>query len=215
MKTTSALLFYLPLAIAGILESFSNPDQLWIGTHSLPELALAGYQVAYSFAWIFVGIAFNIHQVVIVFANDAASRAKVKRFVWAVGIITTCSMLLLTLSGGTAWVMRNLIGVDDDIMHTAVNNVIVLSFYASCLLCQRTICRHANRRQANLQCHRRQNNEYGRHSHSYLLYSRLYAAAGTLFGRLGHFLWLHSGRNNRLLARTRDIDTSAANTHHP
>ncbi|HBK85938.1 MAG TPA: hypothetical protein DDZ53_07915, partial [Firmicutes bacterium] len=75
-----------------------------------------------------VGIAFNIHQVVIVFANDAAASAKVRRFVWTVGLITTCGLLLLTFTGGTSWIIENIIGVDASIRQTAVNNVIVLSF---------------------------------------------------------------------------------------
>lgn len=129
LRPSTALLFYLPLAAASILESFSKPlINSGLARTASPELALAGYQVAYSFAWIFVGIAFNIHQVVIVFANDAAASAKVRRFVWTVGLITTCGLLLLTFTGGTSWIIENIIGVDASIRQTAVNNVIVLSF---------------------------------------------------------------------------------------
>lgn len=129
VSTRSALLFYLPLAVASILENFAKPlINSGLARTASPELALAGYQVAYSFAWIFVGIAFNIHQVVIVFGNSAESLAKVRRFVWTVGIITTGSLLLLTFSGATGWIIENIIGVDADIRRTAVNNVVVLAF---------------------------------------------------------------------------------------
>lgn len=129
ISTSSALLFYLPLAAASVIENFAKPlINSGLARTASPELAIAGYQVAYSFAWIFVGIAFNIHQVVIVFGNDAASLAKVRRFVWAVGLITTCSLLLLTFTGGTGWIIENVIGVDAAIRQTAVNNVIVLAF---------------------------------------------------------------------------------------
>lgn len=129
LSNRSVLLFYLPLAAASVIENFAKPlINSGLARTASPELAIAGYQVAYSFAWIFVGIAFNIHQVVIVFANDAASLVKVRRFVWAVGLITTCSLLLLTLTGGTGWIIENVIGVDAAIRQTAVNNVIVLAF---------------------------------------------------------------------------------------
>lgn len=129
ISTSTALLFYLPLAAASILESFARPlINSGLARTATPELALAGYQVAHSFAWIFVGIAFNIHQVVIVFATDAVSLAKVRRFVWTVGLATTCGLLALTFTGATGWIIENIIGVDADIRQTAVNNVIVLSF---------------------------------------------------------------------------------------
>lgn len=129
IRTQSALLFYLPLAVASILENFAKPlINSGLARTASPELAIAGYQVAYSFAWIFVGIAFNIHQVVIVFGNNEEALAKVRRFVWTVGLITTASLLLLTFSGATGWIIENIIGVDADIRQTAVNNVIVLAF---------------------------------------------------------------------------------------
>lgn len=129
IRTRSALLFYLPLAVASILENFAKPlINSGLARTASPELAIAGYQVAYSFAWIFVGIAFNIHQVVIVFGNNEEALAKVRRFVWTVGLITTAGLLLLTFSGATGWIIENIIGVDADIRQTAVNNVIVLAF---------------------------------------------------------------------------------------
>lgn len=124
-----ALLFYLPLAFAALFETFGRPIiNAGLARTAAPELALAGYQIAYSFSFIFVAIAFNIHQVVIVFVRDSRTYARVRTFVWMIGLCTTAALLLLTVSGGTHWLMAKVIGVEQEIITPAVYNVMVLAF---------------------------------------------------------------------------------------
>ncbi len=129
IQPVGALWFYLPLAFAAFFETFGRPIiNAGLARTATPELALAGYQIAYSFSWIFVAIAFNIHQIVIVFVKDSATYRKVRTFVWLIGLCTTSALLLLTISGGTHWLMANVIGVEQDIITPAVHNVLVLAF---------------------------------------------------------------------------------------
>jgi Na+-driven multidrug efflux pump len=93
-----------------------------------PETALAAYQVAYSTAWILVGISFSIHQLVLVFVEDKESFDKVKRFVIGVGVLASSILVLASVTPAGEWLLLNVIGTDPDITGAALTTMLPMAF---------------------------------------------------------------------------------------
>ena len=61
-----AMVFFLPLILASFAQTFSRPGiNAGLARTASPELALASYQVAYSYALIFVSLLWSCHQLVL------------------------------------------------------------------------------------------------------------------------------------------------------
>ena len=124
----SSWVFFFPLIGAQFVQSF---DRLFISAGLArtvgAEVSIAAYQVAWSTAWIFASVAFNIHQVVLVFVRDQESLRTVKRFALSIGV--GFSLLLFTLSVtpiGT-YVLTNWIGTPADITRPTLQMLALIS----------------------------------------------------------------------------------------
>jgi len=126
-KTTWA--FYIPITGALLLQNFIRPFiNAGLARTVNPETALAAYQVAYSFSWILVGISFSIHQLVLVFVENKETFAKVKRFVFGVGIFGSSILLLVSLTPIGEWLLLNVIGTDPSITQAALTTMLPMAF---------------------------------------------------------------------------------------
>lgn len=112
----SAWIFFFPLIGAQFVQSF---DRLFISAGLArtvsAEVSIAAYQVAWSTAWIFASVAFNIHQVVLVFVKDQESLRAVKKFAVSIGVGFSLLLFVLSVTPLGTYVLANWIGTDAEI----------------------------------------------------------------------------------------------------
>lgn len=129
ISVASAWKFFLPLIAAEFVMTFGRPSiNAGLARTVDPETALASFQVARSFAWIFIGMAMRIHQLVLVFVQGHVSYIKVKRFILALGLGNTALLLLLALTPMGEWALVRVIGVSDNLVKPALLTVLLLAF---------------------------------------------------------------------------------------
>ena len=113
--------FFVPLVIAQFAMSFVNPGiSASLARANNPEIAISSYYVARSLGWIFISVGGRIHQMVLVFVEDAHSWRTVFRFTAVVAVLAMAfiSILAFTLAG--PWIYANLLDVDIEIAGPAL-----------------------------------------------------------------------------------------------
>lgn len=125
--TASMWLFFLPLVLAQVITSFINPGiSAGLARTAEPEVAISSYFVARSLAWIFLGMGFRVHQLVLVYVKDKASWQVVRRFVYGLSVIMLISLAILSFTPVGAWVYENIIHVEAQLANDALK---ALSFF--------------------------------------------------------------------------------------
>ena len=128
LTTRQAVVFFLPLALASIANTFIRPViNAGLARTADPSLALASYQVAWSFSYIFAAVAFNIHQLVIVFAREAEHRMSVLRFSLVMGTIGSTSLFVVAITPLGTLALTRLIGVTPELATQALRAIALLS----------------------------------------------------------------------------------------
>ena len=111
-----ALVFFIPLILASFAQTFSRPGiNAGLARTANPELALASYQVAYSFAMIFIALLWSCHQLVLVFAKDRQTFRTVVKFGLVIAGAMSGVLLVCGLSPLGTWVLTTIIGVEAEL----------------------------------------------------------------------------------------------------
>lgn len=128
LTTRQAMVFFLPLVLASITNTFIRPViNAGLARTVDPSLALASYQVAWSFSYIFAAVAFNIHQLVIVFAREPEHRMSVLKFSMLMGTIGTLVLFIVALTPLGTLALTRLIGVTPELAAQALRAIALLS----------------------------------------------------------------------------------------
>ncbi|MFP4457571.1 MAG: hypothetical protein ACLFPS_07920 [Clostridia bacterium] len=117
--------FFIPLVAARIVFSFVKPSiNATLARAVQPEIAISGYFVARSLAWILIAVGFRIHQMVVVYAKNKKSFNKIRKLVLAFALLMSLIIAILALTPAGLWVLNNIIGVENDIAYPAINALI-------------------------------------------------------------------------------------------
>lgn len=128
MTTDKIWWFFIPLVAAQFIHSFSQPGiNAGLARTINPEVALAAYSVAYSFALIFIVMFTRMHQLVLVFVKNKRDWVKVRRFSVCLGVMNSVVLLTIALTPLGEWVMQYLIGVDAQLTAMVLKSVAVLA----------------------------------------------------------------------------------------
>ncbi len=114
----SLMMLTLPVINAGLSRTLN------------PERSLAVFQVAWNLAWMFVAfIQNNLRQTIVVFLDNAAWLAALKKVSFWLQSAVSGLMLFLVLTGGASFVMANIIGVDEHLVDAAWPILLILSVF--------------------------------------------------------------------------------------
>jgi Na+-driven multidrug efflux pump len=114
--------FFIPLVIARIVFSFINPSiNGTLARATRPEIAISGYFVARSLAWVLIAVGFRIHQMVVVYANNQQNFYKIRKLVLSIALLMSILIAILAFSPAGLWVLHNIIGVEDEIAQPALS----------------------------------------------------------------------------------------------
>lgn len=128
ITTTQAMVFFLPLALASVTNTFIRPViNAGLARTADPSLALASYQIAWSFSYIFVAVAFNVHQLVIVFAREAEHRISVLKFSLLMGSLGTVILFIVSVTPLGTMALTRMIGVPPELAVQALRAIALLS----------------------------------------------------------------------------------------
>lgn len=121
--------FLLPLIATSLLWSLGKPIlNLGMARSADPERSIAVYQVTWNAAWLLIAyVQGGFRQAVVVFWNDARSLRALQRFAAGLAAGVTVLMAGLTLSGGAAWFLRNVVGAADELIAPARDVLLVMS----------------------------------------------------------------------------------------
>ncbi len=121
--------FLLPLIATNLLWSLGKPIlNLGMARSVNPELSIAVYQVTWNAAWLLIAyVQGGFRQTVVVFWNDGATLRALQRFATGLAAGVTVLMAGLTLSGGAAWFLRNVVGAADELIAPARGVLLVMS----------------------------------------------------------------------------------------
>ena len=121
--------FFIPLVAARIIFSFVNPSiNGTLARAARPEIAISGYFVARSLAWILIAVGFRIHQMVVVYAKNQKSFYKIRRLVLSLAVLMSIIIAFLAFTPAGLWVLHNIIGVEDEIAQPALS---ALAFFVA------------------------------------------------------------------------------------
>lgn len=128
--------FMLPLAAAAIIQTLAKP----VVTASLsrmarPEVALAGFQVASSFSYIFVAVTYSIYHAVVIFVKDRASFKKLRAFILGMGGLASVLLLVSSLPPFGSFIFSSIIGAPPDISLESVRTLSFLALTPIALAC--------------------------------------------------------------------------------
>lgn len=128
ITTRQALVFFLPLVLASITNTLIRPVvNAGLARTVDPSIALASYQVAWSFSYIFAAVAFNIHQLVIVFAREAEHRLAVLKFSMLMGTLGSLLLFIVAVTPLGTVALTRLIGVTPELATQALRAIAFLS----------------------------------------------------------------------------------------
>ncbi len=107
--------FALPLVLASMVQNLGRPIiSAALSRTANPDIAMAGFQVALSYSFIFTALTYNIYHLVIIFVKGQASFRQAKRFATVLGITGLACLLLSSFPILGKWVFGTLIGAPSD-----------------------------------------------------------------------------------------------------
>jgi hypothetical protein len=122
------LAFFLPIALASVAWTFARPIlNAALARTANPEWALASYQVAWSFSFIFAAVAFNIHQLTIIFGQEKSQRDMALKFSLAVGLIGSAFLAIVVTTPLGNYALTRIIGVSPSLAREALKVIAILS----------------------------------------------------------------------------------------
>jgi hypothetical protein len=122
------LVFFAPLVLASFSQTLTRPSiNAGLARVENPDIALASFQVAYSYAMIFIVLLFYIHQLVLVFVKDKSSFIKVRNFIILVALLITGFLLISGLTPIGHFLLERLIGVEESLAKESLRTI---AFYS-------------------------------------------------------------------------------------
>lgn len=123
------LRFTIPLSLGAVVQTLGRPVITAGLSRTLnPEVALAGYQVALSFAFIFSSLTFNIYHAVVIFVKDASSFKKMRIFSLSLGFLAFSALLLCSIPRTGTWIFGRVIGTAPETTKEALRTLLVFAF---------------------------------------------------------------------------------------
>ena len=120
-------LIFFPLIFAQfIISSINSVISAGLSRSADPTIAISSYFVAHTLAWIFIGMGFRVHQLVIVYVKDSTSFNTVRRFVYKIAIVMVLLLAVLAFTPLGSWVLTNLLNISPEI---AVHAAKILKFF--------------------------------------------------------------------------------------
>lgn len=120
VSESQALKFFLPLAVAACCQTLAKPVLTGAMSRTLrPEISLAGYQIAWSYMYIFGALTFNIYQAVLVYVKDRVTYLRVRRFAMALGALGTLCLFVSAVPSVGTFVFGRLIGATQEVADRA------------------------------------------------------------------------------------------------
>lgn len=128
LTSRQAMLFFVPLALASITNTFVRPIiNAGLARTIDPSVALASYQVAWSFSYIFAAVAFNIHQLAIVFGREKEHRSDVLRFSLLMGALGSLVLFTVAVTPIGTFILTRIIGLTPELAAQALRTILILS----------------------------------------------------------------------------------------
>lgn len=121
--------FLLPLIATSLLWSLGKPIlNLGMARSADPELSIAVYQVTWNAAWLLIAyVQGGFRQAVVVFWNDGRTLRALQRFAAGLAAGVTVLMIGLTLTGGAAWFLRDVVGAAEELIGPSRGVLLVMS----------------------------------------------------------------------------------------
>jgi hypothetical protein len=108
--------FYQPLALMTILRQVARPAvSAGIAAAQLPQLSLAAWSVVLSLALLPFGMTLGLEQVAIAKGRGSAALARVRRFVWGVGLVLAGGMALVAFTPLVDLLLDGLFNLADEL----------------------------------------------------------------------------------------------------
>lgn len=119
--------FFIPLALASVAWTFTRPILNAALARTVdPEFALASYQVAWSFSFIFAAVAFNVHQLAIIFGQEKTQREMALKFSLFVGLMGSLILTLIVATPAGMFVLTRIIGASPGLAREALKVISIL-----------------------------------------------------------------------------------------
>ncbi|QOR33899.1 hypothetical protein IMX26_10385 [Clostridium sp. 'deep sea'] len=160
LSTKNIWRIFYPLIFAQlIISSINSVISAGLSRALNPTIAISSYFVAHTLAWIFIGMGFRVHQLVIVYVKDQNSYKVVKKFVYKIAITMVVLLAILSFTPLGSWVLTNMLNINAEITAQAAKvlkyfviipfALFVSEFYQGLMLKERsstgiTICKIVN-----------------------------------------------------------------------
>lgn len=128
--------FLVPLIATSLLWSMGKPIlNLGMARTADPEKSIAVYQVTWNAAWLLIAyVQGSFRQVIIVFWRDGRTLEALQRFAGRFALTVTGLLAGLTLTGGTAWFLRSVVGAPSELVEASGGVFLVMSAYPLALM---------------------------------------------------------------------------------
>lgn len=128
--------FHLPLTATTMVMMLGSPVISSALSHTPNKVAqLAGYQVAATLIWLMRTTVFALPEVVITLYRDDRSAAALRSFCIRLGIVTSCTMAVIWLTGADELFFRYVLGAKASLLplaHVAFIAALFLPFVGAC-----------------------------------------------------------------------------------
>lgn len=124
VSVPAATRFFIPIFLATVAWTFTRPVlNAALARTASPELALATYQVAWSFSFTFTAVVFNIHQLAIIFGQEIEQRRHALRFAMTVGAIGALALTAVAFSPLGHLLLTRVIGAEAELAREALKAI--------------------------------------------------------------------------------------------
>ncbi|HSL94235.1 MAG TPA: hypothetical protein VK905_06475 [Bacillota bacterium] len=126
VNVPGAIRFFIPIFLATVAWTFTRPVlNAALARTAAPELALATYQVAWSFSFTFTAVVFNLHQLAIIFGQEIEQRREAMRFAMLVGLGGALALSAVTFTPAGTFLLTQVIGAEAELAREAIKTIAI------------------------------------------------------------------------------------------
>ncbi len=126
VNVPGAVRFFIPIFLATVAWTFTRPVlNAALARTASPELALATYQVAWSFSFTFTAVVFNLHQLAIIFGQEIDQRRQAMRFAMLVGLGGALALSAVTFTPAGIFLLTRVIGAESELAREAIKVIAI------------------------------------------------------------------------------------------
>lgn len=128
--------FLLPLIATSVLLSLGKPIlNLGMARAAEPEKSIAVYQVTWNAAWLLIAyVQGSFRQVILVFWSDGRTLRDLQRFARNFALAVAGLLAGMTLTGGGAWFLREVVGAPAEVVASSKGVMLVMSLFPLALM---------------------------------------------------------------------------------